>query len=250
MAKQESPFPLSGNIGKLSFFKQRDGTFMARTKGGPSANRIKTDPTFKRTRENGAEFGNAGSAGKIIRRAFNSMLKDVKDGTMTRRLVTILMKALKADATHDRGLRTVQSGNLSLIEGFQFNNASPLGAILKVASTATIDRPTGQCSVAIASFVPGSVIAAPDGATHYKILASAAEIDFTKEINASNVQSTAELPLDENPTAAINLQPTVAANSTNPLVLTAGIVFYQLLGGKFYVLSGFNAMQIVKVSVS
>jgi len=30
----------------------------------------------------------------------------------------------------------------------------------------------------------------------------------------------------------------------------AGIVFYQVINGKEYVMSGFNAMQIVKVSAS
>jgi hypothetical protein len=249
MAKQESAFPLLGSIGKLSFFK-RKGTYMTRNKTGVSASRIQNDPGFRRTRENGAEFGAAGKAGKVLRRAFSSLLLDASDGTVTTRLASVLLKVLQSDITHDRGQRTVIAGNLSLAEGFQFNATSPLEAVLTVAPTATIDRPTGQCSVGIASFVPDTTIVAPNGATHYKIIAAAAEIDFTKEINPVNIQSTAALPLDNNATAAINLQPTVTANSTHPLFLVTGIVFYQMLANKPYVLSGFNALQMVKVSAS
>ena len=56
MAKQGGLLKVVGKLDDLSFYKSADG-FLVRTKGGVSGDRIANDPTFQRTRENGAEFG-------------------------------------------------------------------------------------------------------------------------------------------------------------------------------------------------
>ena len=63
MARQRSIIKLDGTIGGITFYKSKDG-YLAREKGGIPAERIRNDPAFQRTRENGAEFGRAGKAGK------------------------------------------------------------------------------------------------------------------------------------------------------------------------------------------
>ncbi len=68
MARQKGIIKLKGTIGDLSFYKTQDG-HLAREKGGVDASRIANDPTFVRTRENGAEFGSAASSGKLLRDA-------------------------------------------------------------------------------------------------------------------------------------------------------------------------------------
>lgn len=236
MALQSSPFEFKGNIGKLNFF-ERNGQFHARRKGGVSASRIQNDPQFKRTRENGAEFGAAGKAGKKIRKAFRDALLQVKDGTASLRLTREMLRVLQADTVNDRGKRIVIPANLPSLEGFQFNSVVELDDILTVPFTAAIDRVTGQCTVSLESFVPFTKIPAPDGTTHFKIIAAAAAIDFDKDINPSNQQSSPDLPWSTNPTAVITLQPTVAANTTLPVFLVVGISFYQMLNGKTYPLS-------------
>ena len=55
MATQESFIKLQGKVGDLSFFKTKNG-YQARVKGGVSADRIKSDPAYQRTRENNVEF--------------------------------------------------------------------------------------------------------------------------------------------------------------------------------------------------
>ena len=66
MAKQKGIIKLKGTLGDITFYKSQDG-FLAREKGGVEASRIANDPAFQRTRENGAEFGTAGKAGKMLR---------------------------------------------------------------------------------------------------------------------------------------------------------------------------------------
>ncbi len=70
MAKQIGIIKLKGKIGDLSFYKTKDG-HLSREKGGVDAERIKNDPAFERTRENGAVFGSAAKSGKLVRDNFD-----------------------------------------------------------------------------------------------------------------------------------------------------------------------------------
>ena len=71
-----------------------------------------TDPAFQRTRENGQEFGHAGKAGKFVTSAFRPLIRGAADGRVNSRLITLLVKALKADTVNARGRRTVTDGTL------------------------------------------------------------------------------------------------------------------------------------------
>lgn len=64
MARQKGIIKLKGTIGDITFYKSQDG-YLTREKGGVEASRIASDPAFQRTRENGAEFGRAGKAGRL-----------------------------------------------------------------------------------------------------------------------------------------------------------------------------------------
>src|SRR3954470_5561000 len=121
MAEQKGIIPLQGTIGNISFFKSGDG-YRARAKGGVSGKRIATDPKFQRTRENGAEFGAAGKAGKVLRTAFRSLLQSTADKRMVSRLTREMIRVLQADAKNERGMRKVIDGEAALLEGFEFND--------------------------------------------------------------------------------------------------------------------------------
>ena len=94
------------------------------------------------------------------------------------------------------------------------------------------------------------MIAAPNGATHFKIVSAGAEIDFENETFVMDTQATALLPWDATATAIISLANTVTANSTHPLFLALGIEFYQEVNGQMYPLKNgaFNPLALVKVS--
>lgn len=65
MVRQKGIIKLKGTIRDITFYKTQDG-HLPREKGGIDANRIKNNPAFQRTLENGSEFGRAGKAGKIL----------------------------------------------------------------------------------------------------------------------------------------------------------------------------------------
>ncbi|WP_204743317.1 hypothetical protein [Pseudocnuella soli] len=126
MAKQKGIFKVEGTLGDVTFYKSKDG-YMIREKGGISAERMASDPAFERTRENQAEFGRAGKAGKLLRTAFRPLLQHAADSRMVSRMLQTMMRVVKADATSPRGQRNVLDGELELLENFEFNEAGKLG---------------------------------------------------------------------------------------------------------------------------
>ena len=249
MAQQKGIIPLKGTIGNITFYKSGDG-YLAREKGGIDANRIANDPAFQRTRENGAEFGRAGAAGKVLRTSFRSLLQNTADSRMVGRLTREMMKVIQADAVNERGLRNVIDGEAELLEGFDFNVNGKLGTTLYAPFTGTINRVTGELVVTIPAFVPANMVAAPGGSTHFKIISAGAAINFENETYEVTTSATADLPLNGTATAVINLTNSVAANSEHPLFLALGIEFYQQVNTIMYPLKNgaFNALALVKVS--
>jgi len=249
MAKQKGIIKLDGTIGGITFYKSQDG-YLAREKGGVSADRIANDPNFQRTRENGEEFGRAGKAGKLLRNSIRAMLQNASDSRMVSRLTQKMVEVIQEDATNPRGQRNVIDGEAELLEGFEFNISGKLGTTLYAPYTSTIDRVAGTLAVSIPAFVPLNMIAAPGGATHFKIVSAGTEIDFENETFVVATSETAVLPWDTTATALINLSNAVTANSTHPLFLALGIEFYQEVNGQMYPLKNgaFNPLALVKVS--
>ena len=251
MAQQKGIIKLDGTIGGITFYKSKDG-YLAREKGGVSADKIANDPAFQRTRENGAEFGRAGKAGKVLRTSLRALLQNASDSRMVSRLTTEMLKVVQADAVNPRGERNVIDGEAELLQGFEFNINGKLGTTLYAPFTAAIDRVSGALTVDIPAFVPIHMIAAPGGSTHYKIISAGVEVDFENETYVVDSQDTAIQPWDATATAAINLANAVTAASTHPLFLALGIEFYQEVNGQMYPLKNgaYNALALVQVSGS
>jgi len=248
MARQKGIIKLDGTIGDLTFYKSKEG-YLAREKGGVPADRIANDPAFQRTRENGAEFGRAGKAGKLLRTSIRGLLQNSSDSKMVSRLTTLMLKVIQEDAVNPRGLRNVIDGEAELVQGFDFNINGKLGTTIYAPFTSTIDRVAGTLTVNMASFVPLNMIAAPSGTTHFKLISAGAEIDFENEVFVADAQESAVLPWDAAVTAVINLSNAVTPNSTKPLFLVLGIEFYQQVNAQMYPLKNgaYNALNVVKV---
>jgi hypothetical protein len=248
MARQKGIIKLKGTIGDITFYKTKDG-HLAREKGGIDASRIANDPAFQRTRENGSEFGRAGKAGKVLRTALRLVLINSADGRMVSRLTQAMTKVIQADATNPRGLRNVIDGEAELLAGFEFNIGGKLGTTLFAPFVGTIDRVSGLIGLSLAPFVPITMIAAPSGTTHFKIISAGTAIDFEAETFEVTTSETAILPWDNTLTAPIDQDNSVSANSTKPLFLALGVEFYQEVNGQMYPLKSgaYNPLSLVQV---
>lgn len=251
MAKQDSPNRLRGTVAGINYFKTRNGFGARDASTTINAQRIATDPAFARTRENMSEFGHAGYAGGLLRKAVAEALVTAKDGKLVSRLTREMMRVVKSDSNSLRGERNVLGGELALLQGFDFNTLAPLSTACKAGFTATIDRITGAAVISLPGFQPDLLLVAPPAATHYVFTACGAEIDFAGGAHTAVLKDSGALPFDSVPTAPLQLTLALPAASVHPLFLLLGIQFFQQVNGVNYALKGgtFNALGIVRVDV-
>lgn len=250
MAKQVSPVvKLRGTIDDLNFYISEDG-FMAREKGGVTAERIKNDPKFLLTRLNGLEFGTGGKAGKLFRSAWKPEIAKAADNRLTSRITKAMVKILQTDPTSDYGYRKVENGDPSTLAQFEFNVQAPLATIFEPAIQIAINRAAGQAVINLPEYNPARNIIAPDGATHYSIFAAVAAINFAEDTVQAIRQSTANLVYQNTEVAPAALTLTFAAASPYPVFILMGIEFLKFVNGKSYEMSkGQNALQVIAVDV-
>jgi hypothetical protein len=252
MARQKGIIKLEGQMGGVSFYKTAQDGFLARSKGGVDAERIKTDPAFVRTRENGAEFGRAGLAAKLLRTSLRALLLNSADSRMSSRLTREMVKVIQADETNPRGLRNVIDGEAELLQGFEFNENGKLNRTFFAPYDANIIRATGILSVVIPEFVPGNMIAAPQGTTHIKLVSAGVEVDFENGTFVVNTSQSIDLVYGPQLEGGLTLQNAVSPASISPLFIVFGIEFYQEVNGEKYPLKSgaYNALALVKVQGS
>ncbi|MCH8535431.1 MAG: hypothetical protein LAT51_10215 [Flavobacteriaceae bacterium] len=248
MAKQTGIIRLKGTIGGVTFYKTADG-HLAREKGGVDGDRIKNDPAFQRTRENGAEFGTAGSGAKLIRNANRILIQSAKDRNTSARLTREVLRVVKTDQSNERGQRQIVDGNMELLQGFEFNRKGRLGSTFFGQFNPSFDRATGEAQITVEPFQASNSIAGPSGTTHYKIVGGLSLVDFANESFESDTDESGILPWDASSVPSTSLTMEVSGGSSSPAILVFGIQFYQEVNGQMYDLrnGAFNALQVVMI---
>ena len=246
MAKLEGILPLRGTIGNMTFAHTKNGVIV-REKTSLNKARIDTDPAYARTRENNADFATAAKSAKLLSSAFRASLPGARDSGIFTRSLKFMKQALNFDTTNVRGQRNVVDGQLSTIDGFNFNAGTPLDSIFFVPYTASIDRTSGEVEVVLPAYIPTDSVLAPVNATHYRIVATAAELNFTDYQEVHETQQPAEVALNSTTTMSTTLTCTLPANSTQPLVLALGIEFLMESGATKYPLKDGSAHAIIKL---
>ena len=250
MIKQKGFLRLKGgSLGETTFVKSVDG-YRAQEKLNVPAGKFLTDPAFESARENASEFSRAGTAGKTLRFALNILVSVAKDNRMTSRLLKKIREVMDADTVSPRGKRNLVDGNIRLLERFQFNANSDLQSVLHQDFGSTIDRVTGQLTVTMPVLNPLEAVKAPKGTTHFEIVSAGTEINFEQATSNTDAKVSAKLPWDATPTVAINNVHAVTANSTNILIIAAGIRFYKQFNGFMKPLNAGkeNALSIIQVN--
>lgn len=248
MARQNGILKIEGTLENLTFYKTQDGN-LVKTKGGVSADRIASDPNFQRTRENGAEFGNSATAGKLLRDALRNMMINASDNRVTSRITQVMAAIKNFDTTSVRGERNVATGiatddGRAQLKGFNFNINAILSSILhKPYSVNTL---TGQIS--LTGLKPMDDIIFPSSATHVTIKGAWLKIDFGA--NTSDIAYTTEANLVINNTASdLSLIPSAVPTGTGSDLFLLAVDFYQEVNGVQYSLKngGFNSLSIIEV---
>lgn len=243
MAKQTGVITLKGPVGRLSFYKTRNG-YLAREKGGVEKSRIMNDPRFARTRENIREFTDNASSSKLLRDALRPVISKIGDKRLNLRITQVMMQVLKSDESSVRGDRRVKLGNWELIRDMEFNAGSSLSSTLFFEIQVS-DSPSAWV-VQLPSFVPGDMIAIPGGATHYRISATGVGVDFdlgTRTV--ASVSTGAQSVLDSAPSQTLSVDK--APLEGTHLVFLLSVEFIQIVNGVEYAINNraHNAAKIL-----
>lgn len=248
MASEKSILKLKGQLDGMSFYKNSEGYYV-RAKGGIERDRIMNDKNFERTRENMSEFANINKAGKLVRDSIGVFMNRARDMRTGSRLVSLISKVKNLDETSARGERTFalglsQPGAKTLLEGFEFNKAAHLSAILKTAYV--LDTTAG--SVTLTQFNPREHLIAPQGATHVTL--GFACVGMNTEVTESETKYAERevIPLTAEVADIALTLPALPALADVQLYYVL-IEFLQEISGTLYPLrsGSFNALQLVKV---
>ena len=247
MAKQTGNMPVIGTMNNMTYFKSKDG-IMVKMKSAISKDKFKTK-NFEITFRNNLEFGLAGKAGKTLRYAIANVIGDCKDGRLASRLLTLMLKIAKTDTTSVHGERNVAKGQVEMLEGFDFNINSPLPLHFTAPYIAGADRVTGKLTLDIPAFNPANMLLVPDGATHFKMIATGSEVDFPNDNFVSQSFETALQPVGAAASTPVSAVLQVTANSTLPLFIFLGVQYFLEVNGAQTPIrsSDANSMGIVKL---
>ncbi len=246
MARLKGILKIEGTLDELTFYKTQDG-HLVKTKGGVSADRIANDPNFQRTRENGSEFGNAATAGKVLRSSVRNLMMNAADNRVTSRLTQIMTVIKNYDTVSPRGERTVAIGiadpaALALLKDFDFNDHAALGSVLYAPYT--VNGGTG--AINFPSFIPINDLSFPLGATHISLKSAFADVDFSTQISAIEYSPITNLPIDGTNTPVTLTPAGVPAGGGTKFYLML-IEFFQEVNGIQYSLKNgsYNVLNIV-----
>jgi hypothetical protein len=246
MAKQTGVITLKGSVGRLSFYKTKDG-YLAREKGGVDKSRIMNDPRFARTRENMKEFADNANSSKLLRDALRPVIAQIGDKRLNLRITQSLMQVLKSDLVNVRGDRRVMAGDWNLLKDLELNAGSSLTSTLffEIQYTDAADA----WGVVLPAFVPRDMMALPGGATHYKITATGVGVDFDLG-NRSVVSAAGEVKSVLEQAAPETLSVDKSQLSGTHFAFLVSVEFIQLVNGVEYAINNgaHNAAKIVAVS--
>ncbi len=261
MAKQTGLVKYSGTMGGVRHFKIKglDGDF-AGMAGGPSAEQINNDPAFIRTRENMNEFGGSAAAAKSVRVGLSQIIKQFSDPRLTGRLTAIMKQINLEDQSEARGRRAIEiSTQRQYLEGLDFDANLSLSSVFNAPYTLTNNTARNSVTLTIPAFDPTSLISAPAGSTHFRLVNAVSVIsDWVYNDNTGKYEPTDpslnELSkvsysgyLDLNAvtaattiTSALPGTPTMTA--TVSVLNCIGIEFYQQVGTNYYLFASGNAL--------
>jgi hypothetical protein len=233
MARQCGDIMITGTVCGISFYKTKDGYF-ARMKTGVPGAVVKKDPRFAGTRQMNSEFGRAGAASRILRRALHPLLGIRTGRALNNRLTKRFLEVIQGDTTHGRGSRHVLDGNMEALLGFEFCQERPLSGTLPTPFKTAFNRLAGRFSVQIPAIQPGLKLEFPPDATHMRFVLAGLNLHATQAAGSFqarvDIQYSAIFGVDDLYARPLTLS--CSADSAAPLAVVLGIEFWRNDGVK------------------
>jgi hypothetical protein len=172
------------------------------------------------------ELERARKGSKLIRLAFEPLLKQVFDPKLPERLTAEALSVIKTDLINDFGKRTIEDGYLAILERFEFSKKKPFISVFGNTYKTHINREEGECLIHVSQLDAEWLLLQMSSATHVCITAAAALLDFEKETFVVDIKSSGCLHSVEPIGLTLQLQLPPASNL--PLIIVLGISFYKV----------------------
>mgnify|MGYP004042285999 CR=1 FL=1 len=238
-------------------------TIIAR-KGGPTADQIKTRPTYQKLRNNQKEFAVASMMSKTLRESLTGNMNEICETYVSGRLTAQFRNLVKKEEgpTGKRPLYISKHGQS--LNGFEFNTTYTYDEIFKEQYYIKTGSRWGQVILHFPAFIPDESFKKPKGATNFKVKARLVGVsdykydDFeetylplNKDIHGRfSTYETPMLPLLKIPTSPMTTQICIDHDGNcqhAAFFLIMAISFYTYENGKFIHLPKESAMSIKKV---
>jgi hypothetical protein len=147
----EGPFAFTGTLDKFSAYRMRGvDKIVVRRKGGPSAEKVKTSPSFKNTRHTMSEFGGCSRHGSYVRMAM-LQIRHLSDYNFGSDINSILRQVQLRDGTGDWGRRSITlSEHTRMLEGFSTMRKAPsFDSVVRTPVYYTMDRTNRSARIEI-----------------------------------------------------------------------------------------------------
>jgi len=150
MAIVKGVLQLQGSLENVTYYTRRGSDqVIARTKRGPSKEKLATDPKYAGFRNHQKEWKGCAKFGSLTRYAFGGLHR-VADYNLTPVLNGMGKRLMKLEPDTDPGKRHIRlSQHKQMLEGFNFNKKNPFNTVLRVGITGQIDRDNLLATVTI-----------------------------------------------------------------------------------------------------
>ena len=188
----------------------RNGYYQVR-KINLTAERIKKDPAFRRTRQRAKEFGAVATLTKNIGEAVASAT-GIK--IAARKLNSALARAVQADKVNVPGFRTVLEGQWQSLQGFDLNKQAPLNEAVKAACYCRFKEATQEISIQVPAIIPAIHMFPPPGSTHGRLKFTVISLDAAYIVHISPWQQSGLMPIK--PVAMPEIKKTFTVAAATP----------------------------------
>lgn len=174
MASKDNQGNFRGRIGNLTY-RVINGVNVIQSRPGP--NLMKQTSA---TQSSSTDFSVASNRAKIIRTILYPMIKDHFDRQMVNRFNALMGDVIRSNEDLAPGQRDLGDGQLSLLNGFDFNVRSPFANYFKLDFVQQFS-PWGL-RLTLPAFNPNAMVNFPQGATgcNLRVLVSALDLDQNK----------------------------------------------------------------------
>ena len=150
MARVNGIFKVTGSLQNVSFYtmKGSDKVYM-RTKGGPSARRLKKGPEFELVRRHQSEWKGCVLFSRYLCSCMDSIYR-MRDYNVSPVINGIAKQLMKEDTVNEVGQRSILlSKAREVFEGFNLNKQFPFNTVFRTSLYVEVDRIAGKMKVSI-----------------------------------------------------------------------------------------------------